>query len=214
MTDVAPPLDPSAQEARELLLRELSKPEYQTSKPNGVGQIIQAISDWWNSLQIGTVPGAGFPLFGYLVIGAVIVIALVLAFLLFGLPRLNRRSGTTGSLFGDDDTRDSVALREAAQRAAAIGDYDTAIEEQFRSIARAMAERGITTTFPGTTATGFANKASASFTAFGTEFAAAAAAFDGVRYLGRRGTEGEWMQVSALDRDVRASRPVLAAVVA
>jgi hypothetical protein len=212
MSDVAPPLDPSAQEARELLLRELSKPEYQTSKTNGVGQIVKAIEDWFSSLHIGKVPGAGFPPFGYLVIGAIIVVALVLAFLLFGLPRLNRRSGALGSLFGDDDARDSVALREAAQRAAAAGDYDTAIEEQFRSIARAMAERGITSTFPGTTATGFARQASESFAALGPEFAAAAAAFDGVRYLGRRGTENEWMQVSALDRDVRASRPVLATV--
>jgi hypothetical protein len=212
MSDVAPPLDPNAQEARELLLRELSKPEYQTSKTNGVGQIVKAIEDWWNSLQIGSVPGAGFPLFGYLVIGAVIVVALVVAFLLFGLPRLNRHSGALGSLFGDDDARDSVALREAAQKAAAAGDYDTAIEEQFRSIARAMAERGITSTFPGTTATGFSSQASESFPALGTEFAAAAASFDGVRYLGRRGTEGEWFQVSALDRDVRASRPLLATV--
>jgi hypothetical protein len=201
-----PPLDPGAKQARDELLRELSKPEYQNGKANWAGLIINWIQDWLSSLQIG-LGLAGLSIIGWAIVLGIVIIALVIAFLVFGLPRLNRRSRVTGALFGDEDVRDSNTLRDAAERAASAGDFATAIAEEFRAIARGISERGVLSTFPGTTATGFARNAGASFPASATELRAAAMSFDAVRYLGRSGSEAEWIAVRALERTLRAAKP-------
>lgn len=208
---LTPPLDPPAGQARELLLRELSKPEYQTSKSNFFQQLATWIADWFMSLHFGS-GGSGFPAIGYLIIAIVVAVALVVAFLVFGLPRLNRRSAVTGALFGDEDARSSDALRAAAEGAAANGDYTAAIAEEFRAIARGLAERSVIGMFPGTTATEFAREAGQAFTAAADGLERAARSFDGVRYLGKLGTEAEWRAVAALEREIRASKPLLARV--
>jgi hypothetical protein len=56
-----------------------------------------------------------------------VIAALIVGFILFGVPRLNQRSKSLGALFGDEDDRDSTTLRRAAERAAAAGDYTIAI---------------------------------------------------------------------------------------
>jgi hypothetical protein len=208
----APPLDPSAQDARQQLVRELAKPEYQQARPSLIDIIEKWITDWLNSIQPAN--GTGFAqanLLPVLGIGA-LVVALIVAFLIFGLPRLNRRSRVVGALFGDEDERDSVTLRASAERAAAAGDYSTAIAEGFRSIARGLAERTVVTTFPGTTAHGFAETAAASFPASTAELRASADAFDGVRYLDSVGTQEQWLGIRDLERALRSARPVLEGV--
>jgi len=56
------PVDPEPPEARQWLVDGLSKPQYQAAKPTLFDQIAKAISDWFSSLQIGTVEGP--PAFG------------------------------------------------------------------------------------------------------------------------------------------------------
>jgi hypothetical protein len=133
----------------------------------------------------------------------------VVGFILFGVPRLNRRSAVSGTLFGEHDVRDSAALRRAAEAAALAGDYATAIEEGFRSIARALAERGVVSTFPGTTAHGFAALAAGPFPAMAGTLEHAAGLFDGVRYLGAAGTGSDWIVVRDLERELSRARPRL-----
>jgi Domain of unknown function (DUF4129) len=212
----APPLDPTAEHARQQLLQELSKSTYQSGRPTGTSLFADFLSNlfnkfltWIDSLLgkggLGLAPSTVL----VVVVIAVIVIALVIVgFFIFGVPRLNRRQRSAGTLFGEEDDRDSTTLRRAADRAAASGDYTTAIEEGFRSIARGLAERVVVITFPGTTAHGFAIEAASSFPKSREELGAAANAFDAVRYLGRTGTEAEWLAVSALERALRSSRPV------
>jgi hypothetical protein len=215
-----PPLTPTAEQAHQQLLQELSKPQYQSGRPTAATLITQQLSDWFQNLidwvnslfgKGGLGPGPGTTIV-VVVIAIVIIAALVVGFILFGVPRLNRRSGSSGSLFGDEDDRDSATLRRAAEYAAAAGDYTTAIEEEFRSIARGLSERTVVTTFPGTTAHGFAGEATASFPPLGAQLASAADAFDRVRYLGGAGTEIEWLEMRALEQSLRAARPLFDAV--
>jgi hypothetical protein len=202
-----PPVDPDAPEARDWLIDELSKPVYQAAQPTLFDRIAKAISDWINSLQFGDVQGP--PALGLGVIVTLVVLGLVGAFLIFGMPRLNRRSAVAGSLFGDDDDRSAARIRQDAEAAAARSDYSTALVEMFRAIARGLAERTIVTTTPGTTARDFARRAGLVFPALAERLAGSATAFDDVRYLGRDGTAEQYGAIAGLEFDLRAARPRL-----
>ena len=210
------PVDPDAPEAREWLLDELSKQPYQEAQPTLLDRLAQQILQWladvidWLLGNGAAGPRTDVPVWLLAVLIPVVVILLV-AFLLYGLPRLNRRSSVTGALFGDDDARDAVSMRRAAERAAAAGDYTTAIAELFRSIARGLAERTLVTTFPGTTAREFARRAAIVFPAEADALAGAALDFDGVRYLDRTGTPEQWAEMVALEQRLRSARPAAGA---
>lgn len=210
------PVDPDAPEARDWLLDELSKQPYQQAKPTFIDLLAQQILNWFQGLLdwLGGAttggPRTDVPIW-LLAIFIPVAVILVLAFLIYGLPRLNRRSSVTGALFGDDDVRDALSLRRAAERAAAAGDYSTAIAELFRSIARGLGERTLVSTFPGTTAREFARRASVAFSAEADPLATAALHFDAVRYLEQTGTVEQWDAMVALERRLRTVRPVQSA---
>lgn len=201
------PVDPEPPEARDWLINELTRAPYQAAQPTLFDRVAKAISDWFASLQPGDANGP--PTLGIAVIVTLVVVGLVVAFLIFGVPRLNRRSTVAGSLFGEDDSRNAAGMRADAAAAASRGDFTTAIEEMFRSIARGLAERTIVTTTPGTTARGFAGRAGAVFPAFAGQLTAAATSFDEVRYLGREGTEAAYLAVSTLEQQLRGARAQL-----
>ncbi|MBN9240103.1 MAG: hypothetical protein BGO97_10355 [Micrococcales bacterium 70-64] len=204
------PVDPDAPDATQWLIDELSKAPYQAAQPTLFDRIAKAISDWIASLQLGAAQGP--PALGLGLVIVLVVAALVTAFLIFGLPRLNRRSRVTGSLFGDEDARTAARIRQDAERAAAAGDYSTAVVEMFRAIARGLAERTLVTTSPGTTARDFAARAGGTFPDLADRLAVSATAFDGVRYLDRTGSRDEYEAIAELERDLRAAKSNLDAV--
>jgi hypothetical protein len=209
---IAPPLrvpvDPDAPEAQRWLLQELAKAPYQQQKPGLLDQLLQQILDWIQSILPKAGTGAGPDLGGLVpVLGVlVLVVLLVVAFVVFGLPRLNRRSRAGGELFGDDDERDAITLRRVAERAAAAEDWTTAIVELFRALARRLDERAIVSSFPGTTARGFAARAGDAFPDAAPHLAACAADFDAVRYLGEPGTREGWERIRSLEAELRDAR--------
>jgi len=200
------PVDPDADTARELLLGELGKPVYQAARPTWFDLVSKAVGDWLASLRVPDGSGLGglIPL----VVVIIVVVLVVVAFLVFGRPRLNRRSRfSDGTLFGDDDTRSAAQLRADAARAAAAGDFTLAIQEAFRGLARGLAERTVLSTAPGTTAQDFGRRAGTAFPALQAELAAGAARFDGVRYLEQQGTREGYDGIAALDRRLQSERP-------
>jgi len=200
------PVDPDAPEAQEWLKDELAKPPYVEAQPSWFDRLAGAIVDWFQSLELGGAQGP--PALGSLIIIVVVAVALVILFLVFGLPRLNRRSRVTGSLFGDDDARTAAAMRKDAEAAARANDFALAIAEMFRAIARGLAERTILTTSPGTTAHDFARRAGRLFPDQSIELDGASIAFDDVRYLGREGTPEQYASVAALEQSLRTAKPV------
>ena len=110
------PVDPDADTARDLLLGELGKPVYQEARPTWFDLASKAVGDWLASLRVPD--GSGFSGLIPLVVVIVVVVLVLVAFLVFGRPRLNRRSQhSAGALFGDDDSRSAAELRAAAARA-------------------------------------------------------------------------------------------------
>ncbi len=205
LTPLSVPVDPDRPSARRLLADELAKAEYQRAKPTWFDQLVGGLKEWIDSLQFGNAQGP--PAFGMLVLLIVIAVVLIIAFLIFGLPRLNRRSAVTGALFGEDDARTAAQIRAAGEAAAARGDYAVAIAEMYRSIARGLAERTVLSTSPGTTAHDFATRAATAFPTQAADLAASAAAFDDVRYLGGAGSREQYDLVERLERALRAAKP-------
>lgn len=200
-----PPLDPDAPEARRWVLDELAKPEYRAAEPTAFDLFAQAVRDWFASLFEGA---GGLPAPALAVVAVLAVAALVaVALLVFGLPRLRRRTGAPVPLFDDGDLRDAAALRRAAASAAAAGDWTLAVEERFRVIVRSLVERELVRVHPGTTAHGMADAAARPFPDRAAELQSAAADFDAVRYLARPGTEAQYRRVTELEAALSASRP-------
>lgn len=204
-----PPVEPGRDEAEQLLVDELSKPEYTAAQPTWFDLLVQSVLDWFGRLELPLGDAAGFPwwLAVLAVIGVLIAITVIRV---VGLPRLRRRRNVVGALFGEQDTRDAATMRRDARRAASAGDYTTAIAELYRAMARDLDERTIVSVMPGTTAHGFAHAAGASFPAEAVALQASAADFDTVRYLGGTGTAEQWERLVALDERIRAARPLLA----
>lgn len=196
------PVDPHSGPAREWIIAELSKPEYQAAKPTWFDQVSAAFWHWLNSLKLQANGVTQAPIL--LLVGLIVIAGIVAAYFFFGPPRLNRRS-SIGALFGHEDERNADAMRRSAVDAAARGDYTAAIEELFRSLARGLTERTIVTTSPGTTARDFAARAGAAFPALAGRLVEAAVAFDRVRYLGETGTAETYGELLALEGDLRNS---------
>jgi hypothetical protein len=199
------PVDPTAPDARDWLIDELSKPEYAAAQPSLFDRLSQAFFDWLGRLfQPGeSVPTDWVPV----AIVIAIVVALVVALLVWGLPRINRRSRAATGLFGDDDTRTADELRRASERFAANGDWTNATLDRFRAIARDLTERTIVFVSPGTTAHDFADRAADAFPDVRDRLAAAARTFDEVRYLDVDGTASNYEALRALDGDLTCRVP-------
>jgi hypothetical protein len=203
----AVPVQPGGDQARQWLQQELAKAPYQAAKPTPFDLLAQAVLQWFQSLFTSKTSVAPPVL---LVAALIVVVALiVVALVLFGVPRLNRRSRVAGDLFGEDDRRSADELRRSAAAAFAAGDWSTAVLERFRGLARGLDERTVLTVFPGTTATGFARRAGRAFPAEQGGLVSAAAVFDDVRYAGQPASRAEAEAVAALDERLTAARPLL-----
>ncbi|GLI26060.1 hypothetical protein ARHIZOSPH14_03020 [Agromyces rhizosphaerae] len=200
------PLDPDADEARRLLEEELRSPEYAAASPTAFDRAADAVRQWLADLFTG---GAGLPAPTLLLIGAVVAAGIVVALLLvYGVPRLRRRTSSSGAaLLGDDDLRSAARLRRAAAAAAAAGDWDTAVVEAYRGLARGLDERTVLTLLPGTTAHGVADGAAPAFPSLSRRLADAADDFERVRYGGGHSDGAAYARVRDLDAELARTTP-------
>jgi len=202
------PVQPDSDEARNLLIDELAKAPYQAAQPTLFDRVSKWIFDLFASFEIGD--GNGIPTVVTVVLIALVIIAIVAALLVYGIPRLNRKSKHTALLFGDVDYRSASQLRSDAEQAASRQDWAAAVTDMFRSIARGLSERTIVTTTPGTTAYGFAKRAGEVLREHADELTVSANTFDRVRYMQKASTREEYEQLRDLETQVRTSKIDLA----
>ena len=204
-----PPLTPDGEEARRWAEQELSDPVYDIAEPTPFDRIARAIAEfleWLFNPDVSGVWGSTFAV----VTTVVIVLVIVAAFLIWGMPRMTRRAAARHDpLFGESDERSAAELRAAASERARAGDWDAAIVLRFRAMARGCLERGVVDPPPGATVHGFARAAAVAFPALAARLEGAASAFDDVRYLRRPGTAELYGLIAAVDDDVASARPAL-----
>lgn len=201
------PLVPDGDEAREWAERELSDPVYREAEPTALDRAARAVADFFAGLFSSDTQGP-WGLVLVLIATAVVVVVILGAFLVWGLPRSTKRApAPTATLFGDADDRTAAQLRVAAAAHAAAGEWDDAIVVRFRALARGLTERGIVDTPPGATVHAFARAAGRAFAAFQAPLEDAATAFDDVRYLRRPGSPDLYARVADVDDAVGSAAP-------
>lgn len=205
------PLNPDDVTARDWLVQELSKGEYLRAKPNPFDEFINGLWEWVQSLFAHTPDGVfGInPTLILIILGIILLIALVA---IFGRPRsLARRAvASTAGVFSESDERTAAELRRAATEAAARGDWSLALVEQYRALARSLADRTLIRMRPGTTAQQVAAQATQPFPSARGPLTQAAALFDAVRYADEPADAGMYAQVRDLDTELARAHPALA----
>jgi len=195
--------DPSTDEARRLLTRELSRAAYHQEPL--VDRILRWINERLDALLAGPdAAGAGWlspwvtALVGLLVVG-------LIAFVVPKVQR-ERRAPADDAVLADLATS-AAQYRQRAAAAVAAGDFGAALLNGFRAIARDMAGRAVLDDAPGRTAHEVGLALAPVFPEHADDLTRAATLFDAVRYGGQLASRPEAEQVLDLDRVLAAARP-------
>lgn len=199
----APPLTPSAQQADELLRRELAKPEYQQHK--GLGQ---TALDWLGSQLDRLLSGAGgaVPAIAWLVVLLVVILLVVLAATALRRGRVRAASTTVEAVLGEREMT-AADLRRRAADAEKSGDLRQATLDYFRALAVRGVERALVDPAPGLTAHEIARTLSARFPGSADNIFAAASSFDAMLYGDRPADATDTATMRDLDQELERTRP-------
>jgi hypothetical protein len=196
-----PPLDPSPDEARSGLRRELLRPEYH--EQDVVERILTRVQRWLDGL-LGAADGTPA-----LSAAAAIVVAVLLVvgigFVLSRIRSAPRATGEAGAVL-TGGTVSAAELRARARAALAEERYEDAVVEGFRALAVGQVERGRLDDRPGATAHEVATALAAARPDLRERVEAGAVLFDLVRYGERRATREQAASVLALDGDLAGVR--------
>jgi hypothetical protein len=198
---VEPPLDPSGDEARSLLRRELVHPEYHDRN------LVEAAMNWIGRLLDGLIDQAAKapPLSTFAAIVAFLLLGVALTWLLSRVRRAPRAAERSGPVV-DDTTVTAAELRAAAERALADGRNAAALVDGFRALTVRQVERGQLDDRPGATAHEVADVLAATYPDQRAEVTGSARLFDAVRYGDRPATRDQAAEVLALDETLAGRR--------
>ncbi len=176
LTPADVPVLPGAEQGRSWAREELAGPGYE--RPGLVRRGLEWLLDQLQRLPLPEGNGSALAT-GVLLV----VVALLLAWALrrAGGP-LARRGAAAGDAVFEAGPRSAAQHRADADRAAAAGDWRTAVLERFRAVVRELEERGVVPEQPGRTAGETADAAGTRLPALAAELRAAARLFGDVRY--------------------------------
>jgi len=200
-------LDPTPTEARDWLSDELRGSDYQDPWLESVVRWIidqlRALFDGANRLANG----------GVSTVITVLVALVVIALLVWVLPKVRRERAVTGAdgAVLEDLSITARTYRDRAAQAIRDGRLDDAVLDGFRAIAKDMSDRTLLDDAPGRTAHEVGLALASPFPDHAERLARAADVFDSVRYGHRRATADQAVEVQQLDAELVKARPVLTA---
>lgn len=197
-----PPLDPSGDEARRQLRRELADPQYYDAN------LLERISDWLDRLISESIDGASAS--SPLAVTVAIVVGLLLALALIMLVSRARRTAradrsATPALTDEVITADE--LRARAEAALAAGDPSAALVDAFRAVAVRQVERARIEDLPQATAHELAGALAAAFPPHARAVRHGADLFDLTLYGDRVASPEQAVELLRLD-DLLSGRTV------
>lgn len=199
------PVDPTAEEAREWLRRELSNVEYADDR-----SLLQRVLDWVTDLVNDLMASSPAGLPGWALPVVLGVIAALVALVLF--VKVRREPGSSPGGAGavlEDPRLDADAYRARARQALDGGQLDAAATDWFRAIAAAASERAIIDDSPGRTAHEVSVALATVFPDEADALARAADHFDAIRYGDAHVDAAAPSFIADLDRRLSAARPFL-----
>jgi len=196
------PVDPDAATARRWAREELLDPVYHQQR-----SLLSRLWDWAAEQLAGLRTPAALDPWAVLLVVAVLVAVVVVAFLVGGPVRRARTSSPGRSVLDADDTRSAQQIRAAADAAAARDDWSLAVLERYRAIVRGLEERTVLDERAARTAHEAALAAAGRLPELGAELVAAGRTFDDVAFGDVAGTADDDVVLRALDERVRGARP-------
>ncbi|WP_312179500.1 DUF4129 domain-containing protein [Arthrobacter sp.] len=198
------PVTPGADEARGWLENELSRSEYQDAKPGLAERLLGTVLEWLGDV-LSSIQGVGSAT-GVLLLGLGAVLVLALAVLVIR-PRLNARRQRPGLFEETAPELEASGHRRLAEKAAADGDWDTALAERLRAILRTAEERVILEPRPGRTAHEAGSALSSVFPSAANDILWLGRRFDEVRYGKGRAAAPDAARAQQLDALLLQSQP-------
>lgn len=199
---MSPPLTPGADEARQQLSDELSKPIYADVR-NWFSDQLQKLLDWLTGDQQPSDTLSSGQLTAIVVI--VLAVAAVAVWTFLGPVRTERRRNRTAVLA--DEERTAQQLRDDAARLAAADEWGQATIQLFRAQVASLGERGIIEDTSGLTAREAGAQAGVRLPDLAPGLAEGAQVFDGLAYGRRPGSGRQYEAMLALDAAVSQARP-------
>ncbi|MFB9376610.1 DUF4129 domain-containing protein [Kineococcus gynurae] len=195
---------PDRSEARELLARELARPEYRNTDSPWVQRLWDWLTDVLDRIRVPDLSGLGLGpiLLVLLLLGAVVWILLAV-----GRPRRGER--TRAAAVFDSPALSAADHDRLADEAAAAGRFADAVVERFRALTRSLVERDVIPPVPGRTAREVAADAAGQLPEAGEALHRAARIFDDVRYGGHPAGPATDLELRELRTRVGRSRPRL-----
>lgn len=206
-----PPLVPGEEEARRWAEEELAKGIYHGNGESLFERILRAISEFFSRAEASSDVSTGWVA---ITIVIALIVALALAFVLYGPLRRVRKVKTGSHDVLADDTRSAAELRAAADAHEQAGQWSLAVLERFRALTRSLIERAILRDRPGQTAYEVTHEAGPKLPQVATEIHQAGALFDRVCYGEVPATEAEASWLREVDERVALTRPDTTAVMA
>ncbi|HWM01873.1 MAG TPA: DUF4129 domain-containing protein [Actinophytocola sp.] len=196
-----PPLDPTPDEARSALRRELLKPEYYDDN------LVERLITWLRrQLDKGVEAAVDLPplqTFAAMLIAVLLVGALVW---LVRRARGSARAPRDKQSVLTDEAITAAELRARAEAALADGRHEDALVDAFRALAVRQVERGRLDDTPGATAHEVAGVLAREYPDRGQRVDTAAVLFDSVLYGDRPATREQALDVLTLDEDLAVLR--------
>lgn len=197
-----PPLDPSGEQARDLLRRELVDPAYVDDN------VVQRIIDWLGRSIDSSVEGAqGVPALTWFAITLIVVV--LVGALVWLASRARGTARAEAGREGDVLTAEVVTaaqLRARAEAALAQGRHGDAVVDGFRALARRQVERGRLDDSPGVTAHEVAASLAREYPQHQDRTTAGADLFDAVMYGERPASRDQAVAVLDLDVELAGAR--------
>lgn len=197
-----PPLDPSGDEARSLLRRELADPKYYDAN------LLERVTNWLDRLIADSIDGAsGSPPLTVAVAIAVALLLAVAVMLIVSRARRTTRGDGSPAPALTDEVITADELRARAEAALAAGDASSALVDAFRAAAVRQVERHRIEEVPQATAHELARALAAEFPDHAVAVHRGADLFDLTLYGERPARREQAVELLQLD-DLLAARTV------
>ncbi|MCE0534855.1 DUF4129 domain-containing protein [Kineosporia rhizophila] len=199
------PVDPDRQQARQWVLEELSRKEYQDARPSLIERALEWIQEQFANIQ----PGFGSPVQITVTVLAILAV-MAAAFAIWRSGGVGRQFRRKAPAVLPNYVTNAADHRAAADKHAAAGQWGDAVLERFRAIARELSERTLVPATPGATATEVARDGGRALPSLAADLRTAARHFDDVCYghlelTESAGTEADQF-LRGLDERVRTAK--------